>query len=183
MKNIVILGVARAGKTTLSRIIANKYKNYQVINGDCIRTSFQKVFPQLEINKLGGKGMDKDFSLFCSELLNGEIKHNKKYFNYIFESCDITPENATKYFDLDNTNIIFLGYPNLTIEEIIFNYKNYAEEDDYMIKKTEKEIEERANLWLRKSKEFQEQCKKYNLNYIDVSYNRNDIFNEFISNL
>lgn len=183
MKNVVILGVARAGKTTLSRMIVNKYKNYQVINGDCVRTSFQNIFPQLEINRFGGKGMDKDFSLFCSELLSREIKQNKKYFNYIFESCDITPENATKYFNLDNTNIIFLGYPKLSVEEIIYNYKNYAEEDDYMLKKTEEEIRNRAELWLQKSKEYQKRCEQYNIKYIDVSYNRNDLFNEYINNL
>lgn len=183
MKNIVILGVARAGKTTLSRMIVNKYKNYQVINGDCIRTSFQNIFPQIEINKYGGEGMKEKFSLFCSELLEQEITQNEDYFNYIFESCDVTPENARKYFSLNNTIIVFLGYPKLSVEEIIYNYKNYAEENDYMLKKTDDEIMNRAILWLQKSKEYQEQCKLYNIKYIDVSYNRNNIFDEFIKDL
>lgn len=183
MKNLVILGVARSGKTTLSRMIANKYKNYQVINGDCIRSSFQNVFPQIGIDKFGGKGMLEDFPFFCSELFKQEINQNKKHFKYIFESCDITPEYAAKYFSSNNTSIIFLGYPNLSIEEIIYNYKNYAEEDDYMLKKSEEEIQNRANLWLRKSKEFQEQCKKYNIRFIDVSHNRNLIFNKLINEL
>lgn len=183
MKNVVILGVARAGKTTLARMIANEYKNYQVINGDCIRTSFQNIFPQIEINKYCGEGMKEKFSLFCSELLKQEITQNENHFNYIFESCDIIPENAIKYFNLDNTIIIFLGYPKLSVEEIIYNYKNYAEENDYMLKKTDEEIRNRAILWLEKSKEYQKKCKEYNIRYIDVSYSRNHIFYKFIQEL
>ena len=183
MKNIVILGVARAGKTTLAKLIANKYKKYQIINGDCIRNSFQNIFPQIEINKFGGEGMKEKFSLFCSELLEQEIIQNKDYFNYIFESCDVTPENARKHFSLNNTIVVFLGYPKLSVEQIIYNYKNYAEENDYMLKKTDGEIMNRAILWLQKSKEYQEQCKLYNIKYIDVSYNRNNIFDEFIKDL
>ena len=183
MKNIVILGVARAGKTTLSRMIVNKYKNYQVINGDCVRAAFQEVFPELEINRFHGKGMEKNFSYFCSELLKYEIKQNKKDFNYIFESCDITPENASKYFNLDNTLIIFLGYPNLSIEEILYNYKHYADKNDYMLKKTPEEMENRANLWSQKSKEYKELCEKNNIKFIDVSYDRKLIFDKLVNEL
>lgn len=164
-------------------MIANKYKNYQIINGDCVRHSFQKIFPELEINKFGGKGMIENFSLFCSQLLKTEIIQNENHFKYIFESCDITPENALKHFNIDNTIIVFLGYPKLTVDEIIFNYKNYAEENDYMLKKTDAEIKDRAILWLEKSKKFQAECKKCNIKYIDVSYNRNDIFDKFVEDL
>lgn len=158
MKNIVILGVARSGKTTLSKMIIEKFSNYQVLNGDCIRSTFQKVFPEVEINKFNGNGMKNDFALFCSELFKQEINYNKGYYNYIFESCDISPYNAKKFFCSKNVSIIFLIYPSLNVNEIINNYKSYAEKEDYMLKKTEDEILNRAQMWLEKSKQYKLEC-------------------------
>lgn len=55
MKNILISGVPRSGKTTLSIMLANSLKNYHIISLDCVRNSFDDVFPQLDINPRGGK--------------------------------------------------------------------------------------------------------------------------------
>lgn len=183
MKNIVILGVARSGKTTLSRMITEKFSNYQILNGDCIRSTFQKVFPEVGINKFKGHGMKNDFALFCSELFKNEIKYNKNYYNYIFESCDISPYNARKFFCNNDTSVIFLIYPSLNVNEIIYNYKYYAEKGDYMLKKTEEEILDRAQMWLEKSKQFKLECEQNNIRYIDVSYNRNEVFKKIIDEL
>lgn len=183
MQNIVILGVARSGKTTLSRMIANQLSNYHILNGDCIRSSFQAVFPNIMTKENGERIMPEEFSFFCSELLKHEIKENRNYFNYILESCDISPKNAIRYFQTENTIIYFLGYPDLTIPEIIHNYKFYAEADDYMVKKSDKEIEERAKFWLMKSKEIQMQCNKYNIRFINISKDRITKFEQIIQEL
>ncbi len=180
MKNIVILGVARAGKTTLARMLKQKFSNYNIIDGDCVRNAFQKELPQLNINHIGGSGMEEDFPNFCAKLFEYQIKEHKDKFNYIFESCDITPLKAKQRFNIENTMVIFLGYPRLTAEEVFNNYKIYADENDYMIKKTDDEIMNRAILWLNKSREFEVECKKYGIRYIDVSYHRNKIFNDLI---
>lgn len=37
MKNILIMGIGRAGKTTLSEMIKNKYKNYSLIHSDSLK--------------------------------------------------------------------------------------------------------------------------------------------------
>ena len=79
--------------------------------------------------------------------------------------------------------IIFLGYPNLTIEETIANYKKYADEFDYMIKKTDEEIRNRAIMWTKKSKELREECLKNQIKFIDVSYDRKNTFEKLIEEL
>ena len=48
MKNIIIAGVGRNGKTTLARKI-NEELNYFVINLDKLMTAFGKAYPQLDI--------------------------------------------------------------------------------------------------------------------------------------
>lgn len=37
MKNILIMGIERAGKTTLSKMIKNKYTNYNLIHSDSLK--------------------------------------------------------------------------------------------------------------------------------------------------
>ena len=41
MKNIMLLGITRAGKSSFSDIIHNKY-GYSIIHADMIKSSFQK---------------------------------------------------------------------------------------------------------------------------------------------
>lgn len=183
MKNIIILGVARSGKTTLARLIKQKYPNYNIIDGDCIRTTFEKVMPEANINHVKGSGMIEKFPEFCAKLFEYQIREHKNYFNYIFESCDIMPNQINNYFNIDNMEVLFLGYPNLTVRETINNYKIYAEPGDYMIKKTDEEVLSRAIMWIQKSKELEEECLKYNMRFIDVSYNRNKIFEKIIKGL
>lgn len=183
MKNIIILGVARSGKTTLARMIKQRYSNYNIIDGDCIRTTFEKVIPEAHINHINGNGMIEKFPEFCSKLFEYQIKEHENHFNYIFESCDISPIQLKKYFNIENTIVLFLEYPNLTIEETIANYKRYAEENDYMIKKTNEEITNRAIMWTQKRKELREECLKYKIKFIDVSYNRNNTFEKLIEEL
>lgn len=48
MKNIIIIGRPRSGKSTLADIISEKY-NYQIIRTDCVRAAFKDVFPELNI--------------------------------------------------------------------------------------------------------------------------------------
>lgn len=183
MKNIIILGVARSGKTTLARMIKHKYPNYNIIDGDCIRTAFEKALPEVNINHINGNGMIQKFPEFCSNLFEYQIKEHKNHFNYIFESCDISPIQLKEYFNMENKTIIFLGYPNLTIEETIANYKKYADEFDYMIKKTDEEIRNRAIIWTKKSKELREECLKNQIKFIDVSYDRKNTFEKLIEEL
>ena len=78
---------------------------------------------------------------------------------------------------------MFLGYPRLTIEETISNYKKYAQSGDYMIKKSDDEIEKRAIMWVQKSQQLLDECMKYNVKFIDVSYNRDEIFKKLVEEL
>ena len=183
MKNIIILGVARSGKTTLARMIKKKYSNYNIIDGDCIRSTFEKVLPDVNINHLNGIGMSEKFPEFCSKLFEYQIKEHDDVFNYIFESCDINPTQLKKYFNIENVQVLFLGYPRLTIEETISNYKKYAQSGDYMIKKSDDEIEKRAIMWVQKSQQLLDECMKYNVKFIDVSYNRDEIFKKLVEEL
>lgn len=178
MKNLVILGASRAGKTTLAREICKVYPNYHVINGDSIRSAFEKTLPQNNINKYNGNGMKEDFAKFCGCFFRNEINRNKEYFNYIFDSCDVSVENAMKYFLNDDTVIIFLGYPNINKNDALNNFRRYESPNDWTVNRTDEELLIHAQEWISNSQIFERECQKNGIKYIDMSFNRNKIFEE-----
>ena len=49
MKNIMILGICRTGKTTFSKMIQKEFNNYQIIEVDTIISALQKTIPNLSL--------------------------------------------------------------------------------------------------------------------------------------
>lgn len=175
MKNIVILGASRAGKTTLAREICKLYPSYHLINGDSIRSAFQEVLPQNNINKFGGTGMIEDFSKFCANYFRNQISRNKGLFNYIFDSCDVSVSNAVKYFSSDDVIVIYMGYSNINEYEALRNYRKFEQTDDWTVKRTDEELLIHAREWINNSKKFNIECEKMGIQYIDTSFNREQV--------
>ncbi len=183
MKNIAIFGASRTGKTTLARMINKNYLNYHIISGDSIRHAFQNELPKNEINKFGGSGMKEDFARFCASLFKNQAKRNKNYFNYIFDSCDVSVTNALKYFKDENTIIVFLGYSKLTPQEALQNYRKFEKSEDWTCSRTDEELLEHAQNWIKNSKVFENDCKINNVKYIDTSYNRDEVLKKLCKEL
>lgn len=183
MKNICIFGASRSGKSTLSRMIAKKYSNYHIMNGDAIRGAFSYALPNNDINSHGGIGMKDDFPNFLSCLFYKHIKHNLGDFNYILETCDIEPEKAKNLFNREDTFIVFLGFPKQSVEDHINQIKKYEKETDWTYNRTDKEILQHSITWTKKSKEFEKKCKKLDILFIDTSTNREDILNKLLQDL
>ena len=53
MKDILIFGAPRVGKTTLSKLLVEELENYHIFSIDAIRNAFGDIFPELEINDYG----------------------------------------------------------------------------------------------------------------------------------
>lgn len=174
MKNIAIFGSSRSGKSTLSKMISKKYSNYHIIIGDDIRGAFQEILPNNHINSKGGSGMKEDFPNFLSCLFYRSIRRNKGEFNYIVETCDITPAKAKELFSKD-TILLFLGTPNQTIEQHFEEIKKYQTEKDWTYKRSDEYILEHSKYWVAKSKAYESECKNLNIWYVDTSFNRTEM--------
>ena len=71
MKNVIIFGEPRSGKSTLANMIVDKF-NYQVIHVDAIRDTFKTIYPELNIAPDIAIN-NKKFQLFIQEYLNRNI--------------------------------------------------------------------------------------------------------------
>lgn len=175
MKNIAIFGSARAGKSTLSVMISKKFPNYHIISGDDIRGTFNEVLPNNNINSKGGSGMIDDFPNFLSTLFYRSIKRNNDEFGYIVETCDITPKKAKELFSKDNTILLFIGTPNQSIEKHFDDIKKYETSKDWTYGRSDERIMEHCKYWIPKSKEYENECKKLDIWYVDTSFNRMEV--------
>ncbi len=183
MKNLVILGASRAGKSTLAYTINKIYPNYQILTGDAVRRAFQDIFPRMGINNYNGKGMKEDFAKFSACLFKTHIKDNQGVYQYIFDSCDISAENAVRFFQDNSTIIVFLGYTQLVAEQAFQNYRKYEKETDWTVRKTDEELLDFAEKWVEKSKIFKQDCEKFKIRYVDTSYNREKVLDNLIKEL
>ena len=89
MKNIMLLGVSRLGKSTLATILHNKY-NYNVINGDMIKVSYQKNIMNVDWFELKE---NPQYRNFIKDIFNNEVKYNNS--NFVIDTVDIFPSDIT----------------------------------------------------------------------------------------
>ena len=183
MKNIAIFGSARAGKSTLSKMIAKKFPNYHVISGDDIKNTFKEILPQNNINSKGGSGMKEDFPNFLSTYFYKSIKRNDGVFNYIVETCDITPQKAKELFDKENTILLFIGVPDLTIQEHFNEIRKYENEYDWTFGRSDESILEHCKYWVSMSKKYEKECEKLGIWYVNTSFNRDKVLKETLSKI
>lgn len=177
MKNIIILGIPRAGKSTLSKRIVKKYSNYITIDTDSIRDAFQHALPKTEINKYNGKGMKDDFPKFIEQLLYWKSYNNQEY-RYIIDSTDISVAKAKELFDIEDNVIVFLGYPDTTADEVLKNCRKYDKANSWSKHVGDIELKIYIEQYIEKSKKLKEECKKYGFKFFDTSINREKVLKE-----
>ncbi len=182
MKNIIIIGRPRAGKSTLADMICNKY-NYQVIRTDCIRNAFKEVFPELNIRP-GTAINDIRFQKYVKKFLSMNIYQSRGAYGFVLEGCEITPEMCKNLYGNNNENLIYaLGRCNETVEEMTEALLKYDTEYDWTFKKSKEELLEYSEKQIIKSKELKEECQKYNVKFYDTSFDRKKVLNEVMKDI
>ena len=179
-KNIFIGGVARAGKSTIAEKISNNsiYNHFPV---DYIATSFNKNFPNCGINNhVVIDSGSVNLSLFLSTVIEKMDKSNERQ---VIDSAHIMPRDIIKYLDKEKWIMFFVGYPNITPEEKFINIRKNDSitswtrnfNDDEMLSLTKQLVEI--------SQKIKSECLKYNIKFIDTSYNFINTIEEFIKQL
>lgn len=105
MKNIIIIGPSRVGKSTLASILCKKY-NFSYISGDSIRNAFINIYPELGYSTKNTIEK-KEFCRFINWIIGENNIHLKRDIYYVIDSADISIKNAKDAFK--NALIIGLG--------------------------------------------------------------------------
>ena len=183
MKNIMILGTCRTGKTTFSELLQKQLNNYQIIEVDSIISALQSTFNGIQIGFAHDELKDNKLSQFISTLLEkNKIRLGSEY-GYIINSDSIMPEDLINCFDLSNTIVYYFVNSNLTVEEIFDNCRYYDDKNQWTSKRTNENLLNHIKTAKKFESKIIEQCIKYNIKYVDTSYDREKIFNDLLSEI
>jgi len=201
LKNIIIAGPSRAGKSTLARKL-NEELNYFVISVDKLVAVFQGAYPQLDIRLNWDRDKTTDniapflghfLGMFSSAdgrgLLpysHGAVEGNRfvlegGYFN--FEK--ILPILKTYGIEELKDNFILIGLVQnkKTVDEFVSDFKKYDTEDDWTYQFNDDDLREVAEDAVSFSRSISEQLGEYGFTIYDTSADREQVLEQIVEDI
>ncbi|MDR1263206.1 MAG: hypothetical protein LBK46_06930 [Oscillospiraceae bacterium] len=203
MKNIIIVGPSRAGKTTLARKI-NEELNYFVVSLDKLVTAFQGAYPQLDIRLNWNREKTTDnlapfighfLGTFSSNygvayelnLQSHAVKGNRfvlegGYFNFEKISSVLKTYGIKEL--KDNFLLIGLVQNKKSADEFVSDFKKYDTEDDWTYGFSDDELREYANQdAIPFSRSMTDHLVKYGFTIYDTSKEREQVFDQIVEDI
>lgn len=178
MKNIIIGGTVRSGKTTLANLIREKY-GYSKVESDTIVNAFDQVFPEFGITHKNAELAREKYEPFLFEILNGFCRDLKYAGNItVFPGSQFLPENLSRYGKQDRYIIIFLGLGEATPEQLVNKIRECDTENDWTHKKTDEWLLRFAKNVIDESVRIEQDCRKYGYYYFDTFQDREITLNK-----
>ena len=186
--NIIIAGVPRAGKSTVSHLLSKKY-GYQHVSMDSIIAGFEKCFPETGVNTYQGlSSMDTlrvisgKMAPFVRAMMNsGEYDEFEP--GMVLDMYQLLPEDYDRYIRGANCDIAYFITSDVTPEERFLIQKKYDTEKDYTFRKSDEELREGAVYIVEQSILIKEQCIRYGLRYYETAREREKSIQHFLRDL
>ena len=179
MKNIILIGASRSGKSTLTKLLNNKINNATIIKTDLLRLAFRETLYKDKSINTNALKEDPNYINFILSYYNYANKYDIEYIKVI-DTVDFDPKDSKLF---ENSIMICLGYPNITPEEVVSNWRKFDTDLDWTKKKSDEELIQIAKTEINKSKQLQDECQKHNVKFIDTSFNRNDILKKLLKEI
>ena len=188
MKNILIMGIGRAGKTTLSKMIKNKCNSYNLIHSDAlkwamIRAKDKEQYYRKNVDKQKEFEHGEYFQRTLLEFYNSLIKKDTQKYGYILESGQLYPKIVKEMIDLDNTIVLCLGLGNFKPEDMVNQCIKYDTEESWTYGLSKDYLLRHAKDWYKCNEILKKECSKYGIKYIDTSKNRKVILDKILDDI
>lgn len=183
-KHIIIAGVPRAGKTTVCSKLAHSLK-YQHLAMDAVMIAFEEGLPEAGIRHTDRWDLvetSKQIIKFVARMAKTE-NYDKFDYRLAFDLYHITPKDYFENVDKNYCDIYFLGYPNITVEEKLKEIRKFDTQYDWTSKREDDIVREHLKDYIDISKYFQDECKKYQLPFVDISHNREKVIDDLVKNI
>lgn len=183
--NIIIAGVPRAGKSTVSHLLSKRY-GYQHISMDSIIAGFEKCFPETGVNTYQGLSSLETLRVISSKMApfvramldSGEYDEFEP--GMVLDMYQLLPEDYDKYVRGANCEIVYFITSNVSPEERFLIQKKYDTEKDYTFYKSDDELREGAEYIVEQSIMMKEQCERYGLPYYETAKQRDLAIQRFL---
>lgn len=190
--NLIIAGVPRAGKSTLSNMLSRKF-GYQHVSMDSIIAGIESVFPELKISWWpSGEGKTENMNrfrnasekaaLFIKAMLESE-EYDEFEPGMVADVCQLLPEHYVKYLNGMNCDVIYLLTADVTPKERFAIHRTYDTKKHYTFDFADEEMRSHCASVVVRSRFLREQCIQYGLPYYEMSRDRMTVFEEIVKSL
>ena len=203
MKNIIIVGPSRAGKTTLAKRLSEKF-NYFVISLDKLVATFQAAYPQLDIRLNWNRdktteniapfighflglfpsddGIKGDLNLHAYHVEGNHFVLEGGYFDFE-KIASILKEYGTEELK-DKFTLIGLVQGQKTVDEYVRDFKKYDTKDDWTYNLSEDELRDYVTQdAIPFNRAMTEYLTKYDFTIYDTSTERKSVFDKIIEDI
>ena len=183
--NIIIAGVPRAGKSTVSHLLSKQY-GYQHISMDSIIAGFEKCFPQTGVSTYQGLSSMETLHVISGKMAPfvRTMLDSGEYDEYepgmVLDMYQLVPEDYDRYIRGANCEVAYFVTSNVTPEERFIIQKKYDTEKDYTFYKSDEELREGAEYIVEQSVMMKEQCKKFGLPFYETAHDREQVIQRFL---
>ncbi len=185
MKNIIIVGPSRTGKTELSSYLA-KELGYSILRVDNFLLGLMFGLPDSDFTyKYSEKELTTKMSSFINVILGtcflGQDLKNNSY--YIIEGVYLDLDEIYKSFSPDDFIVIGLTYGEMNRDEFLSKLRIHDTDFDWSSKDTDERLLEKIDSFLVRDQEFKEIYQKYNIKSYNTMGNRKEVFNEILESI
>jgi len=188
IKNIIIWGVPRCGKSTLAQMIRREF-GHSVIQMDAIKSVYDVIRPGDNISAWETTNYDEArlMAKMVIRLIQCLSWGNDRGEFHVYEGVSfdmdaILPALPKEKFpvSLDRFIIICMGYAEISPEEKVREITRYETTHDWTYSESKKSKLAHFTAYCNESKYIRETAERLDLKYFDVSSDRDKILDEIM---
>lgn len=180
MKNIIIFGSSRSGKTELAKRLS-KELNYSIIMVDSLVSAFQNSMPELEINHSNRDGKSiKNLEPFLLAYLKSINKIDKKArnINYVIEGSYF---DFDKVIELSDKFVVIILLNQLDSPKEYYDMlKKYDKPHDWTYNLSDEELLEYCKNLYSHNQYLIKKCNEKDIKYYNTAIDRDKIFDKIL---
>jgi len=187
--NIIISGVPRAGKSTISYKLSKTF-GFQHVSMDSINAGFECCFPELGIKTSSACGENIKTLVNISSKLAPFIRAMMDSGEYdefepgmVLDVYQLLPEDYMRHLHGQNCEIYYFITSDISPDERFTILKANDNPDHYTFDMPDDELYEMCTNIVQESIFIKEQCKKYNLTFYETAIDREDVFENFVKTI
>lgn len=183
MKNILIVGPPRSGKTILASMIVKEIPCYSVINTDVIREGIYDGFFKLMNKKERKAIVKKAFPQIINKMLNQYQRYYNPTLYYVIEGDLLSIKDALKLYQQYEVELVCVGVPKMKPHDLFVRIRTYASKYGcWTDKYSDIDLLEKCGKFIKQSQKEEKIAKENNLIYLDTSSSI-DCFSEYVTKI
>ncbi len=192
MKHLIVAGVPRAGKSTLSRRIAKEW-GWQHVSMDAVIAGFEQCFPETGVDTgLSVNRGKTSLEILCTisgkmapflRAMTSPEEYDQQNGPMVIDMYQLLPEDFIRCGLSSTCRILYLLTGDLSPEERFAIQKNYDTPEDYTYSLSDEERMEGCHCLVEQSRLIQAQCQRYKLPWVETARNREQVFAQIMARL